>query len=206
MSRKRDLAGHQQRLSEATWAVLAEAGLPGLTVRAVADRAGCTTGLLLHTFADKRALLLHARQLLHRRTGERADQAERDAADADSRLRAVLHQAVTLDRDKQEEARVWLAFAAAAVADEDLAALHRQHNQAFIERLDRLLKVARPHLTEELRHQQALALAALVEGLNVLTALDPATYDAPSQLAILTRSLDTQDASHDRQGLGSAGG
>src|SRR5438045_2417986 len=79
MARQRDVEGHRARLSAAAWAVLAERGLAGLTVRAVAERAGCSTGLVMHTFPDKRALLRHARELLHRRTADAAADAEAGA-------------------------------------------------------------------------------------------------------------------------------
>jgi AcrR family transcriptional regulator len=200
VSRNRDLDAQRQRLSAATWAVLAEEGLTGLTVRAVAQRAGCTTGLVMHTFPDKRSLLRHARDLLHQRTAERAEQAEATAADPHSRLRAVLSQAVTLADDKRQESRVWIAYAAAAVADADLADLHRKHNRAFLARVDRLLSDAHPHLADEARADAATALVALIEGLNTLAALDPATYHPDKQRRAvddaLTR-LTTQAPQHE---------
>jgi TetR/AcrR family transcriptional regulator, transcriptional repressor of bet genes len=189
MARSRDLHAQQQRLSAATWAVLAADGLTGLTVRAVAERAGCTTGLVMHAFGDKRALLRHARQLLHDRTAARADQAEAAAADPESRLWAVLMQAATLGEDSQEEARVWIAYTAAAVADPGLAGLHVAHNRAFVARLGRLLAGARPDLAEDARSDAAVALAALVEGLNTLAALDPATYDTRRQARAIDEAL-----------------
>jgi TetR/AcrR family transcriptional regulator, transcriptional repressor of bet genes len=189
MSRTRDVQAQRQRLSAATWAVLAHDGLTGLTVRAVAERADCTTGLVMHTFPDKRALLRHARQLLLQRTAERAMRAETTATDPESRLRAVLLQAVTLTDDKREEARVWIAYTAAAVADPDLADLHLSHNQAFLAHISQLLADARPHLADDARADAAVALAALIEGLNTLAALDPATYDTGRQRRAIDHAL-----------------
>lgn len=189
MSRTRDVQAQRQRLSAATWAVLAQDGLTGLTLRAVAERAGCTTGLVMYTFPDKRALLRHARQLLHERTAESADQAETTAADPESRLRAVLLQAATVADDKREEARVWIAYTAAAVADPDLADLHVAHNRAFLARVDRLLADARPHLADDARADASVTLVALVEGLNTLAALDPATYHPGRQRRAIDDAL-----------------
>lgn len=76
MARSRDLVAQRERLSEATWSVLTERGLPGLTLRAVAERAGCTTGLVMHAFPTKESLLLHARDLLHARTKVQLESAE----------------------------------------------------------------------------------------------------------------------------------
>jgi AcrR family transcriptional regulator len=181
--RRRDIAGQQERLSAAVWSVLAEAGPTGLTVRAVAQRAGSTTGLLMHAFPDKRALLRHAREVLHRRTGERADRAERQAATPAAALQAVLEQALALDDAGREHARVWLAYGAAALADPQLAALHRQHNRAFLSRIERLLEAALPDLPARERSEHAVALVGLVEGLATLAALDPDSYRPATQRA-----------------------
>jgi AcrR family transcriptional regulator len=189
MARSRDLQGHQQRLSAATWAVLAEHGVAGLTLRAVAERAGCSTGLVLHTFPDKRALLIHARTLLHERTGARADAAEASGADPLKALRAVLLQAASVSDDKREEARVWVGFLAAALADADLAALHQAHNRAFLHRVQRLVAACRPEWSHGQAMQTATALIALVEGLNALAAVDPQTYSAAVQETAIDNAL-----------------
>lgn len=190
MTRTRDVQAQRQRLSAATWAVLAQDGLTGLTVRAVAERAGCTTGLVMHTFPDKLSLLRHARDLLHERTAERIEQAEAAAADPRDRLRAVLSQAVAASDDKRQEAGVWVAYAAAAVANADLADLHRKHNRSFLARINRLLSEAHPDLAEDVRADAATALVALVEGINTLAALDPATYHPSEQRRAVENALD----------------
>jgi AcrR family transcriptional regulator len=181
MPRSRDVTASQQRLSAATWAVLATDGLTGLTMRAVAERAGCTTGLVMHTFPDKRALLLHARTLLHERSAERFDAVEAAIADPEQRLRRVLSQAASVGAGADEFSRVWLAYAAAAVGDPELADRPRTHNRAFLARVERLLAAARPPLARAARREAAVALVALVEGLNILAALDPDTYPADRQ-------------------------
>src|SRR4051812_8420270 len=127
VARQRDVEGHRARLSAATWSVLAERGLAGLTVRAVAERAGCSTGLVMHTFPDKQALLRHARELLHRRTAEAAAAAEAAAGEPAEQLRAVLRQAVALTPAALDEARGWLGFSPAAPAHPQPAQPHRQH-------------------------------------------------------------------------------
>ena len=101
----------------------------------------------------------------------------------------MLCQAATLADDKREEARVWLAYTAAAVADPDLADLHLAANRAWLARIDRLLADARPHLADDARADAAVALTALIEGLNTLAALDPATYHADRQRQALDDAL-----------------
>ncbi|WP_341719221.1 TetR/AcrR family transcriptional regulator [Micromonospora sp. FIMYZ51] len=189
MARRRDLADQQRRLSAATWSVLAERGLPGLTLRAVAERAGCTTGMVLHTFADKQALLVHARELLHRRTGKRADAAQAEADTPRAALRAVLLQAASPTDTKREEARVWVGFLAAALADPVLAEQHRAYNRRFVDRVRGLVAAARPDWSPAHCAASAISLVALVEGLNALAAVDPTTYPAEAQQVAIDAAL-----------------
>ncbi|WP_345711777.1 TetR/AcrR family transcriptional regulator, partial [Kineococcus glutinatus] len=189
MARQRDAAGHRQRLSAATWAVLADDGLAGLTLRAVAARAGCSTGLVLHTFPDKRALLLHARDLLHERTAARADALEAGGGTPGEVLRAVLHQAAALTPDRHEEARVWVGFLAAALSDPALAERHVRNNRRFLARVERLLTTCRPAWDAGHRTGAAVQLVALVEGSALLAAADPETYSADAQRAALGAGL-----------------
>ena len=189
MARRRDLADQQQRLSAATWSVLAERGLPGLTLRAVAERAGCTTGMVLHTFADKQALLVHARELLHRRTGQRADAAQAAADTPIAALRAVLLQAASPTEEKREEARVWVGFLAAALADPVLADLHRGYNRRFVDRVRGLVAAARPDWRPIDCATTSTTLVALVEGLNALASVDPHTYPEQAQRQAIDTAL-----------------
>jgi AcrR family transcriptional regulator len=187
MARTRDLGAQRERLSAATWSVLAEQGLQGLTVRAVAARAGCSTGLVMHAFPDKRALLKHARTLLHERTAATADAVTGTPVEV---LRGVLMQAASLSGGKREEARVWAGFLAAALADEDLAELHRTYNRAFVSRVQRLLAACRPDRSRTALASQAKALIALVEGLNALAAVDPRVYSAAGQRRAVNAAVD----------------
>jgi AcrR family transcriptional regulator/GNAT superfamily N-acetyltransferase len=225
MSRQRNLADQQQRLSEATWKVLTERGLAGLTIRAVAERAGCTTGLVMHAFPTKQALLLHARDLLHERTRVRAEEVEAAALgraivrplgathgpeqqfgatqepeqpfgathspEQQSRaaLEAVLLDGLALDAAGVEEARVWVSFLAAALADPVLAERHRAGNRSFVARVTRLLGSCRPEWDADLVDAEARSLVALAEGMNTLGAADPDTYPPEVQRRALADAL-----------------
>ncbi|WP_329066469.1 TetR/AcrR family transcriptional regulator [Amycolatopsis sp. NBC_01480] len=181
MPRQRDVTAQRELLSGAVWQVLAEEGLPGLTVRAVAARAGCTSGLVMHTFPTKRALLLHARELLHERTAARADALQDAGGEPRAVLRDVLLRAVTLTPEAADEARVWVGFLAAALADPELAARHRANNRSFVTRIARLTGAVGPEWTDERCRAVAKRLVALAEGLNTLAAADPETYSPAMQ-------------------------
>ncbi|MWV57802.1 TetR/AcrR family transcriptional regulator [Rathayibacter sp. VKM Ac-2754] len=179
MARARDETAIQEKLSEAVFATLAERGAVGLTLRAVAERADCTTGLVLHTFRDKRALLLHARDVLHERTRLRFDALTTDDLDPEAALRAVASAALPTDPAGLAEARAWIGFLSAALSDPILAERHAVHNRAFVERLEGLLEAIdgpRPDAPD-----RAAALASAVEGISTLAAGDADSWTPDRQ-------------------------
>ncbi|KPG78321.1 TetR/AcrR family transcriptional regulator [Frigoribacterium sp. RIT-PI-h] len=184
MSRTRDVTDTRRRLSDAVFTTLAERGPTGLTLRAVAERAGCTTGLVLHTFRDKRALLLHARDVLHERTRERSDALEGDADDPVAAVRAVVLGTLPTDDERLAEARVWVGFLAAALDDPVLAERHARNSRAFADRLTRLLEIGDPGRHDE-AVTRAAALVAAVEGVSSLAAGDPDRWTTARQVQAL---------------------
>jgi TetR/AcrR family transcriptional regulator, transcriptional repressor of bet genes len=189
VSRTADPSAQQAQLSHAVWDVLAGQGIERLTIRAVAAAAGCTTGLVMHRFPNRRALLRHARQLLHNRTRERVEALETDATNPQAALRAVLTQGLALDEETATESIVWVGFLAAAVGDEELTTLHRTNNLAWRERVNRLVSAVVPDWTEDRVATMAFALIAMTEGAAALAATDPAAYPAAAQLAMLDTTL-----------------
>ncbi|MEV6866285.1 TetR family transcriptional regulator C-terminal domain-containing protein [Streptosporangium subroseum] len=189
MSRLVDKSAQQMRLSQAVWQVLATQGLERLTIRAVAATAGCTTGLVMHRFPNRRALLMHARQLLHERTRARAESLEANSATPQMALRAVLRQGLALNKETTAESTVWLGFLAAAVGDEELTALHHANNHAWRRRVTRLVSAASPGWPDHHTTTVALALVALVEGTAALASSDPAGYPPATQEAMLDTAL-----------------
>jgi AcrR family transcriptional regulator len=189
VSRTADRSAQGEALSRAVWTVLAEQGLERLTVRAVAAAAGCTTGLVMHRFPNRRALLLHARQLLHEVTRGRVEALEAGAATPRAALRAVLHQGMALDERTRQEAVVWLGFLAAAVTDDDLVAEHRRNNRSWRQRVQRLTAAAAPGWTEQRVATVTLALIAMAEGVAVYAAADPDAFPPADQERMLDAAL-----------------
>ncbi|MDI6099699.1 TetR/AcrR family transcriptional regulator [Actinoplanes sp. NEAU-A12] len=189
MSRTADRSAQAEALSRAVWSVLAGQGLERLTVRAVAAAAGCTTGLVMHRFPNRQALLLHARQLLHQVTRARVEALEAGAVTPRAALRAVLHQGMALDEQTRQEAVVWLGFLAAAVADDGLVAEHRRNNRVWRERVERLTAAAAPDWTAGRVAAVALALISMTEGVAAYAAADPAAFPPADQERMLDTAL-----------------
>lgn len=189
MSRAADRSAQGETLSRAVWSVLAGQGLERLTVRAVAAAAGCTTGLVMHRFPNRQALLLHARQLLHQVTRGRVEALETAAGSPRAALRAVLHQGMALNEQTRQEAIVWMGFLAAAVTDDELIAEHRRNNRAWRDRIERLTAASAPEWTAERVATVALALIAMTEGVAAYAAADPAAFPAADQERMLDATL-----------------
>jgi AcrR family transcriptional regulator len=184
-----DRTAQGEALSRAVWDVLAQQGLEKLTVRAVAAAAGCTTGLVMHRFPNRRALLLHARQLLHDTTRQRVEALEAAATSPRAALRAVLHQGMATDPETTNWSIVWLGFLAAAVADAELIGIHRRNNRAWRQRVERLVAAAAPDWPVDQVDAVALGLIAMTEGVAALAAADPAAYPADQQERMLDAAL-----------------
>jgi AcrR family transcriptional regulator len=189
MSRTADRPAQEAQLSRGVWDVLARQGIERLTIRAVAAAAGCTTGLVMHRFPNRRALFLHARQLLHERTRARVEALEAGAASPRAALRAVLAQGLALNEETATESVVWVGFLAAAVGDDELAALHRTNNQAWRQRVSRLVSAVAPGWTDGHVATATFALIAMVEGAAALASADPTAYPPAAQVAALDTTL-----------------
>jgi len=189
VSRTADRPAQQEALSRAVWEVLAHQGLERLTVRAVAAAAGCTTGLVMHRFPNRQALLRHARELLHETSRRRVEALEAAAGSPRAALRAVLRQGLALDQETINGSVVWIGFLAAAFADDELIEIHRGHHRRWRERLERLVGAAAPEWPGARVATVALALSAMVEGAAAFAAADPAAYPAEAQERMLDAAL-----------------
>lgn len=190
MARMADRSAQGDALSRAVWEVLARQGLEKLTVRAVAAAAGCTTGLVMHRFPNRHALLMHARQLLHDTVRERVERLEAGAESPRVALRAILRQGMATDDETTTNSIVWVGFLAAAVADDELIGLHRRNNRAWRERVERLVTAAAPEWPAERVGTVALSLIAMVEGVAAFAVGDPTSYPAGQQEGMLDAALE----------------
>ena len=133
---------HEQRraeLRDAVWRLASRDGLEAVTVRAVADEAGCSTGALVHYFADKEDLLLFAFRTVADRVMRRVAAAEEATTDPMELARAMLVEGLPLDRERQAEVRLWFAFLGLALTRPALARDQRLTYRAWRERVaDRL--------------------------------------------------------------------
>jgi AcrR family transcriptional regulator len=181
-----DREARRKDVSEAVWQVLAHKGFGGLTLRAVATAMGVSTGMLMHYFPTKRALITHALDLLEKDTAERPRR-ERPAPGL-ATVRVMLLDILPLTPGDTARNRIWVSSWDLSLADDDLRA-----RQA--DRYTRLRTTLRPHLEaartlgELPAHADPGRLAAtavaFTHGLVVQALFDPEHFSEAVQTAML---------------------
>jgi TetR/AcrR family transcriptional regulator, transcriptional repressor of bet genes len=172
------------RIVHATGTVLATQGIDGLSLRAVAREAGCTTGLLMHWFASKADLVQAA--LTHTAVAQSARVTQRLAASPPDVLGAIA-EFLPLDEQRRAESRIWLSFMALAMSTPALMRDHQQRYARFRQEIiahlqDRGFRGANPA-------EVADRIIALVDGICAGATLDPAYWTPQRQRAVLAANV-----------------
>lgn len=157
-------------LIEATLDCVADSGLEGATVRAIALRAGVTAGLIRHYFPGKEDLLQAAYATIVKRMTEQA-MAALDSNEASPRRRLAAFVEANLG-PPVIDARIfslWAGFIGRVHADPSLAATHREGYLGFRDEVEALVaelfaELGRTPQIGELR-RYAIAINAIVDGL-----------------------------------------
>jgi AcrR family transcriptional regulator len=169
------LVDHEERRREialATWRAIDERGVEGTTMRAIADRAGCTIGRLNHYFACREDMLVAALRHAHTQTASRMLRAIDGRSGRDA-LRAVLLEALPLDDQRRTEWKVWLTFWAQAITTESLRSEHQQRYHEWRQLVATLVAQAAPSLRKPQVERLTDVLIATVDGLGVQTLMSP---------------------------------
>ncbi|MFC8681325.1 TetR/AcrR family transcriptional regulator [Microbacterium ureisolvens] len=140
------------------WRVILERGISGVSVRAVADAANVSVGLVQHYYRSKDLLI---RASAHAMVAGAANRYER-VATQDSVRHLVTHAIPTSDRERQGVV-IWHAYLAACVADPELAQILRDakagQERELADRLAESMPAGRAAIA-------ARAAVALADGLS----------------------------------------
>jgi len=173
-----DHEARRNELAEAFWRVLARAGMKGATVRAVCAEAGWSRDAVDQLFAGKQALVAYAVSLAAQRAlaHVRACCARLEGRQA---LRAVLLEALALERSGPAPAAAWLELLALAAREPTLAAELSRFDREVRAELAAVIAamVARGEAPPETDPEaEARALFAFNLGLRTRARLEPAGY------------------------------
>jgi TetR/AcrR family transcriptional regulator, transcriptional repressor of bet genes len=187
---------HEERrakLGAAVWRLASREGLEAVTVRRVAEEAGCSTGAVVHYFSDKEDLLLFAFSTVADRVRMRLAEAAERTTEPLELARAWLVEGLPIDKEQQAEVRVWFAFLGLALTRPAFARAQRLTYRAWRGRVADLLREAQER--GDVRADvdpaaAATALIALVDGLSIQATFEPRALSAARQAELVDRQLE----------------
>ena len=186
-----DHAARRRDFIAAAYATIMEKGLAKATVRAVAKRAGYTTGALVHYFGDKDELIREALDYFGNDVRARMLTAHRDRLGREA-LRDTIAQALPTDKRSGSSWRVWLALWYHSESSDEMRREERRRYREWIGRLSRMLEESKS-LGELPRGVDARAearnLAALVDGIGVQYLMSGGTMRSRKMVAAVDRYL-----------------
>jgi len=182
-----DREARRAEIIEASWQVIAAEGLAGLSMRKIADAAGCTPGRLVHHFADREEIVLAALRAVYDTAGARLERV-RHSLPARERLLAYLEETLPLDRKRLIEWKVWIAFWSAATTHPALARENDERLAAWAAALTPLVAAAAPGADAALESE---TLIGLVNGVGLQAAVHPTPDNKRRARATLARHVAT---------------
>jgi AcrR family transcriptional regulator len=176
----------------AAYATIMEEGLARTTVRAVARKAGYTTGALVHYFKDKDELIREALDYFGNEVRGRMRSAQ-GAQTGRAALRETLVESLPTDARAASSWRVWLALWYHSESSADMRDEERRRYREWIGRLARMIEESK--LLGELptsvdAREEARMLVALVDGLGVQYLMAGRRMGAVQMTAAIDRYLD----------------
>ena len=180
---------HKQRQLEIVQAaarVLAEKGLRGLTIRAVAEEMGGSATLVTHYFSTRRSLLQYIAEPARAEWTEQLAEIAEESSDPRDRLRAVMIWSLSLDNRVEE--RAWLSLLTAPAEDRaSVATLHDKMGELLLDIFESTLEgqVEPNHLAAT-----ASLLRSVAKGMIVCSEESPKDWPRDQQIAVIDRLLD----------------
>ena len=169
--------------------LVADQGRSALTVRNVASAAGYSTTVVSHYFDNVTDLLHEVYEFAAGRARRRIDAVlDRDPSDIEGLIGAVL----PLDRDRQQDWRIWFAFWSEAIAVPAFAADQRARARTTTTRIRTCLKelqeAQRLPATIDLT-RAADRLSALIPGIAADATFDPTHWTPRRQRQVIRDEL-----------------
>ncbi|GHE09414.1 TetR/AcrR family transcriptional regulator [Klenkia taihuensis] len=187
-----DHAERRREVLDATWRVIARAGLDAATTRAIAEEAGYSIGVLTHYFSDKQDILVSAHRLAFARARDRILVATRDSAGVTA-LRLAMLEALPLDDERFVEAQVDVSFLGQSVGNAYLRGIRsasyegsRRLWRGFLDQAAAAGELAEdadlPRLVDD--------VVGMVDSLSIQAIVDPGHMTPDHQVLLVDRFLE----------------
>jgi TetR/AcrR family transcriptional repressor of bet genes len=167
------VVNHEERrreLVEASWDVIANSGIEGVTMRSVATAAGCTTGRISHYFSGREGLLTSALKIAHEDAEVRMMKIVASDLSPKEKLVKVAFEGLPLDANRLREWKVWIVFWAAAASSQQLAEQNKSRYREWRGLVTRLLTELSSEAQLTMRVEEILSL---IDGLGLRVSLNP---------------------------------
>ncbi|MFN4193774.1 MAG: TetR/AcrR family transcriptional regulator [Tabrizicola sp.] len=183
--RRESEENRRSALIAATQELVAEGGPEAATVRAIAERAGVTPGLIRHYFKSKDELNRAAyRNLMDGMTAKGADAIEGVGAEPAERLAAFIAASLRPPVLDAGAVVLWAGYMHKVRSDPDLMTVHETAYLAYRDTLQKLIEALPRETTPGQTRREAIACNALIDGLWVEGSLLPATFAPGEVIAI----------------------
>ncbi|MFN4204013.1 MAG: TetR/AcrR family transcriptional regulator [Tabrizicola sp.] len=187
--RRESEESRRSALIAATQELVAEGGPEAATVRAIAERAGVTPGLIRHYFQSKDELNRAAyRNLMDGMTAKGADAIEGVGAEPAERLAAFIAASLRPPVLDAGAVVLWAGYMHKVRSDPDLMAVHETAYLAYRDTLQKLIEALPRETVPGQTRREAIACNALIDGLWVEGSLLPATFAPGEVIGIGLRS------------------
>jgi TetR/AcrR family transcriptional regulator, transcriptional repressor of bet genes len=188
--RREPEAKRKQALIEAAQALVAEGGPQAATVRAIADRAGVTAGLIRHYFTSKEDLTRAAYlSLMFGMVDDNAAVLAEIGNEPDLRLAAFVAATLRPPVISGPQVGLWAAFIQATRRDPALLEAHEVGYLRYRDQLQELI-AALPHPADAARlRAEAIACNAVIDGLWLEGSILPHAFGSRELQEIGLRSV-----------------
>lgn len=168
----------REALMAAALDLIAEGGPTAATVRAIADRAGVTPGLIRHYFSSKEHLTQEAyRFMMQQMQADNAAVLDAAPADPSARLAAFVAAALRPPVMTPRQLGLWAGFIHQVQHDPDMAVIHAETYLGYRDLLESLIAALGPNDPTRLR-SLAIACNGVIDGLWLEGCALPAHFPA----------------------------
>lgn len=178
----------RRQLIAATIDSIHDVGFSATTLQSISRRAGVSSGLVAHYFKDKNGLLEATLRSLASDLNAGIVEKLQRARSPEARLEAIIAGLLAPEQFEPRTARVWLAFWGQLTHAPGLKRVQHIYEQRLLSNLRYALRQRMPGSEAE---RQAVALAAMIDGLWLRAALSREQANAGQSQAICLEFLKT---------------
>ena len=188
MPRVADAKLRRAEIVTAAMSLVAAEGPEALSMRKIANHAGCTIGLLNHWFSNKDDLI---EAILDTASSAAVSRAKIALAQPEVTLEDIAFEFLPLDATRREELRIWLVFWALSISRPALRKSYAKRVSIMREEL--YIEIERRGIVSKCITEFVDTLMTTLDGISVNALVDPDYWTADRQRKVIRWLLDTDN-------------